>query len=116
MNYLSKINLLISQKKITKAITLIKSLLLKNGNNIDLLLMLGGCYRSIGKFDNARDIYSQIINIDFTNTVAHRLYGDYININEYHHHEENLNRLKNLVLSDAKKLIYFLLLGIFMKN
>jgi len=111
LNHLSKINLLISQKKITEAINLIESLLSKYSNNIDLLLMLGGCYRSLGKFDNARDVYSQIIKIDFTNTTAHRLYGDYIGINKYHHHEVNLNKLKNLDLSDEKKTNLFFAFG-----
>ena len=113
MNFLKKINLLIAQKKITEAIREIESLLSKNSNNIDLLLILGGCYRSLGKFDNARDIYSQIIKIDFTNTTAHRLYGDYLDLSNYYHHEVNLNKLKNLDLSDEKKINLFFAYGNF---
>lgn len=113
MNYISKINLLITQKKIVEAVSLIKSLLSKFNDNIDLLLMLGGCYRSLGKFENARDIYSKIIKIDFTNTVAHRLYGDYVDISKYDDHEINLNKLNNLNLSDTKKIDLFFAFGNF---
>lgn len=116
MTYLKKINSLILQKKIVEALNLIKKLLINDPNNTKLLLLLGGCYRSLGKFDNARDAYSKIIKIDFTNTTAHRLYGEYIDINDCHDHEINLNKLKNLILSDEKKLIYFLVMEIFMRN
>ena len=111
MNYINKINLLIAQKKIAEAVSLIESLLSKFNDNIDLLLMLGGCYRSLGKFDDARDIYSKIIKIDFTNTTAHRLYGDYVDIGKYHDHEINLNKLKNFNLSDTKKIDLFFSFG-----
>lgn len=113
MTYLKKINSLILQKKIVEALNLIKKLLINDPNNTKLLLLLGGCYRSLGKFDNARDAYSKIIKIDFTNTTAHRLYGEYIDINDCHDHEINLNKLKNLILSDEKKIDLFFSYGNF---
>ena len=111
MEYLKQINSLISQKKILEALNLIKKLLINDPNNTKLLLLLGGCYRSLGKFNDARDIYSKIIKIDFTNTVAHRLYGDYVDVSKYDDHEINLNKLNNLNLSDTKKIDLFFAFG-----
>lgn len=111
MNYLKQINSLILQKKILEALNLIKKLLINDSNNTELLLLLGGCYRSLGKFNNARDIYLKIIKIDFTNTVAHRLYGDYVDFSKYDDHEINLNKLNNLNLSDKKKIDLFFAFG-----
>ena len=73
-----KINQLIQQNKFLDAQKLIKNLLNSDERNQDLLLQLAGIYRSLGKFDKAKETYIKITQIDETNTTAHRLLIDYL--------------------------------------
>ena len=79
-----KINQLIQQNKFLDAQKLIKNLLNSDERNQDLLLQLAGIYRSLGKFEKARETYFKITQIDETNTTAHRLLIDFLENFELH--------------------------------
>ena len=78
LSNLKKINYLISQKKFSEVELIITKLLLEDSRNQELLLLLGGCYRSLGKLDKAKETYFKIIQINPTNTVSQRLIIDYL--------------------------------------
>ena len=107
-----KINQLIQQNKFLDAQKLIKNLLNLDEKNQDLLLQLAGIYRSLGKFDKARETYFKITQIDETNTTAHRLLIDYLEKDEVDNYEKKLVEIKSIDISDKKKVELFFSLGI----
>ena len=107
-----KINQLIQQNKFLDAQKLIKNLLNSDERNQDLLLLLAGIYRSLGKFDKARETYFKITQIDETNTTAHRLLIDYLEKDEIDNYEKKLVEIKSIDISDKKKVELFFSLGI----
>ena len=107
-----KINQLIQQNKFLDAQKLIKNLLNSDERNQDLLLLLAGIYRSLGKFDKARETYFKITQIDETNTTAHRLLIDYLEKDEIDKYEKKLVEIKSIDISDKKKVELFFSLGI----
>ena len=112
MSNLKKINYLISQKKFSEVELIITKLLLEDSRNQELLLLLGGCYRSLGKLDKAKETYFKIIQINPTNTVSQRLIIDYLSNKELIQHRKNLLNLSRLNLEDSKKVELFFGLGI----
>ncbi len=107
-----KINQLIKQNKFLDAQKLIKNLLNSDERNQDLLLQLAGIYRSLGKFDKAKETYIKITQIDETNTTAHRLLIDYLEKEEIDNYEKKLDKIKSIDISDKKKVELFFSLGI----
>ena len=112
MSNLEKINYLISQKNFSEVELIVTKLLLNDSSNQELLLLLGGCFRSLGKIDKAKEIYFNIIKIDPTNTVSQRLIIDYLSTDELIQHRENLLKLSKLNLADFKRVELFFGLGI----
>ena len=82
----------------------------------DQLLYLAGSYRASGKFNSAKKTYQKIIEIDKTNTLAHRLIIDYLDTNELIEHEKRLNALELENIKDEKKIDLFFALGILYEN
>ena len=107
-----KINQLIQQNKFLDAQKLIKNLLNSDERNQDLLLLLAGIYRSLGKFDKAKETYFKITQIDETNTTAHRLLIDYLEKDDIDNYEKKLVEIKSINISDKKKVELFFSLGI----
>ena len=112
MSNLKKINYLISQKKFSEAELIITKLLLEDSSNQELLLLLGGCYRSLGKTDKAKETYLKIIQINPTNTVSQRLIIDYLDNKELIQHRKSLLNLSRLNLEDFKRVELFFGLGV----
>ena len=86
MSNLKRIKYLISQKKFLEARSIVTKLLLDDSTNQELLLLLGGCYRSLGKINEAKKTYFKIIQLDPTNTISQRLIIDYLNKQELIQH------------------------------
>ena len=112
MSNLKRIKYLISQKKFLEARSIVTKLLLDDSTNQELLLLLGGCYRSLGKINEAKKTYFKIIQLDPTNTISQRLIIDYLNKQELIQHRENLLNLNKFNLSDQKKIELFFALGV----
>ena len=92
------------------AITFYQKALKIDNKNINILFSLASTYQGIGKFDEAKKIINQILELDPNNTASHKLLSGFIN---YKDNQEHLNEMESLLkknhLDSGKKLIYILL-------
>tara|TARA_B110000003_G_C16598930_1_gene514818 strand:- start:205 stop:1404 length:1200 start_codon:yes stop_codon:yes gene_type:complete len=109
---LDKIKHLLSLNKFLEAKELLQKLILNDPQNFEQLMLLAGLYRSIGKFNEAKETYLRIIELDNTHTVALRLLIDFLYENELSDFKKKLETLISKEISDEKKVDLYFSLGI----
>lgn len=87
-------------------------MLLKDPNNQDLLLYLANCFRSTGKFYDAKKTYEKIIELDNTNTAVMRVLIDFLDESELKKFQEKLNQIDLDTISNPIKIDLYFSLGI----
>ena len=92
MTELDKIKQLLQFNKFLEAEKLLKKLILNAPQNFEQLMLLAGLYRSVGKFNEAKETYRRIIELDSTYMVAYRLLIDFLDENELSDFEKKLIR------------------------
>ena len=112
MTELDKIKHLLSLNKFLEAKELLQKLILNDPQNFEQLMLLAGLYRSIGKFNEAKETYLRIIELDNTHTVALRLLIDFLYENELSDFKKKLETLISKEISDEKKVDLYFSLGI----
>ena len=112
MTELDKIKQLLSINKFLEAEKLLKKLILNDPQNFEQLMLLAGLYRSIGKFNEAKETYLRIIELDNTHTVALRLLIDFLYENELSDFKKKLETLILKEISDQKRVDLYFSLGI----
>ena len=112
MTELDKIKHLLSLNKFLEAKKLLQKLILNDPQNFEQLMLLAGLYRSIGKFNEAKETYLRIIELDNTHTVALRLLIDFLYENELSDFKKKLETLISKEISDEKKVDLYFSLGI----
>ena len=112
MTELDKIKQLLSINKFLEAEKLLKKLILNDPQNFEQLMLLAGLYRSIGKFNEAKETYLRIIELDNTHTVALRLLIDFLYENELSDFKKKLETLISKKISDQKRVDLYFSLGI----
>ena len=103
MTELDKIKQLLSLNKFLEAKKLLQKLILNDPQNFEQLMLLAGLYRSIGKFNEAKETYLRIIELDNTHTVALRLLIDFLYENELSDFKKKLETLISKEISDQKE-------------
>jgi len=109
---LDKIKQLLSLNKFLEAKKLLQKLILNDPQNFEQLMLLAGLYRSIGKFNEAKETYLRIIELDNTHTVALRLLIDFLYENELSDFKKKLETLISKKISDQKRVDLYFSLGI----
>jgi tetratricopeptide (TPR) repeat protein len=109
---LDKIKQLLSLNKFLEAKELLQKLILNDPQNFEQLMLLAGLYRSIGKFNEAKETYLRIIELDNTHTVALRLLIDFLYENELSDFKKKLETLISKEISDQKRVDLYFSLGI----
>jgi len=109
---LDKIKHLLSLNKFLEAKELLQKLILNDPQNFEQLMLLAGLYRSIGKFNEAKETYLRIIELDNTHTVALRLLIDFLYENELSDFKKKLETLISKEISDEKRVDLYFSLGI----
>ena len=112
MTELDKIKHLLSLNKFLEAKKLLQKLILNDPQNFEQLMLLAGLYRSIGKFNEAKETYLRIIELDNTHTVALRLLIDFLYENELSDFKKKLETLISKEISDQKRVDLYFSLGI----
>ena len=112
MTELDKIKQLLSLNKFLEAKKLLQKLILNDPQNFEQLMLLAGLYRSIGKFNEAKETYLRIIELDNTHTVALRLLIDFLYKNELSDFKKKLETLTSKEISDQKRVDLYFSLGI----
>ena len=112
MTELDKIKHLLSLNKFLEAKELLQKLILNDPQNFEQLMLLAGLYRSIGKFNEAKETYLRIIELDNTHTVALRLLIDFLYENELSDFKKKLETLISKEISDQKRVDLYFSLGI----
>ena len=112
MTELDKIKQLLSLNKFLEAKKLLQKLILNDPQNFEQLMLLAGLYRSIGKFNEAKETYLRIIELDNTHTVALRLLIDFLYENELSDFKKKLETLISKKISDQKRVDLYFSLGI----
>lgn len=112
MTELDKIKQLLSLNKFLEAKKLLQKLILNDPQNFEQLMLLAGLYRSIGKFNEAKETYLRIIELDNTHTVALRLLIDFLYENELSDFKKKLETLILKEISDQKRVDLYFSLGI----
>ena len=112
MTELDKIKQLLHLNKFLEAEKLLKKLISNAPQNFEQLLLLAGLYRSTGKFNEAKETYLRIIELDNTYTVAYRLLIDFLDENELNDFEKKLVILASKEISDEKLVDLYFSLGI----
>lgn len=112
MTELDKIKQLLSLNKFLEAKKLLQKLILNDPQNFEQLMLLAGLYRSIGKFNEAKETYLRIIELDNTHTVALRLLIDFLYENELSDFKKKLETLISKEISDQKRVDLYFSLGI----
>ena len=112
MTELDKIKKLLQLNKFLEAEKLLKKLISNASKNFEQLLLLAGLYRSTGKFNEAKETYLRIIELDNTYTVAYRLLIDFLDKNELNDFEKKLDILASKEISDDKLVDLYFSLGI----
>ena len=112
MTELDKIKQLLSLNKFLEAKELLQKLILNDPQNFEQLMLLAGLYRSIGKFNEAKETYLRIIELDNTHTVALRLLIDFLYENELSDFKKKLETLISKEISDQKRVDLYFSLGI----
>lgn len=112
MTELDKIKHLLSLNKFLEAKELLQKLILNDPQNFEQLMLLAGLYRSIGKFNEAKETYLRIIELDNTHTVALRLLIDFLYENELSDFKKKLETLISKEISDEKRVDLYFSLGI----
>ena len=112
MTELDKIKQLLSLNKFLEAKKLLQKLILNDPQNFEQLMLLAGLYRSIGKFNEAKETYFRIIELDNTHTVALRLLIDFLYKNELSDFKKKLETLISKEISDQKRVDLYFSLGI----
>ena len=87
-------------------------MLLKDPNNQELLLYLANCFRSTGKFYDAKKTYEKIIELDNTNTAVMRVLIDFLDESELKKFQEKINQIELDTISNPIKIDLYFLLGI----
>jgi tetratricopeptide (TPR) repeat protein len=109
---LDKIKQLLQFNKFLEAEKLLKKLILNAPQNFEQLMLLAGLYRSVGKFNEAKETYRRIIELDSTYTAAYRLLIDFLDENELSDFEKKINTLIPKKISDEKLVDLYFSLGI----
>ena len=112
MTELNKIKQLLHLNKFLKAEKLLKKSISNTPQNFEKLMLLAGIYRSTGKFNDAKETYLRIIELDSTYMVAYRLLIDFLDENELSDFEKKLVTLVSKEIPDEKLVDLYFSLGI----
>jgi len=108
----NKINQLIELNNFVELQKYLEGMLLKDPNNQELLLYLANCFRSTGKFYDAKKTYEKIIELDNTNTAVMRVLIDFLDESELKKFQEKINQIELDKISNPIKIDLYFSLGI----